>query len=102
MDKLNKKTLELVEAAGVEWGEEWPSRGGKFSKGEVVEVSPKSTSTSLHQRYRSWEGVVGIVTSWKKSGTEHQQSEYRVLDPLTGKSRWIYADVLKSVKLARG
>ncbi len=75
----------------VRQGTTWPSRGGKFKKGQVVSVV--INSESAQKRFKGWaSGKPLVVTKWRRAG---QQSEYRVRDSETGKERWIWADALE-------
>ena len=80
----------------------WPSRNGKFDLGDTVKVEPRNyskTGTKLsagQKRFSAWSGKTGTIVGWRRVGAGYGgQSEYRVFDPKTKKSRWIWADVLE-------
>lgn len=69
----------------------------KFQIGDKVLV--ETLCSSLSDRYKTWEGVKGVVVDHHilpigRASYGHSQSEYRIYDPETGKSRWIYSDQL--------
>jgi hypothetical protein len=74
--------------------EKWPSRIGKFKPGDRAKVSWRGPE----DRFKAWVGRKVIIVGWKRSYGQTNQSEYRVFDPDTNESRWIYSDALKLLK----
>jgi hypothetical protein len=74
--------------------EGWPSprHGGKFTPGDLVRVS--RTPPRLADKYKNWTGKDLVVVDYQRTEGFTNQSEYRVMDPKSGKERWVFAEVL--------
>jgi len=100
MSKDSLKSIEsYIQREDIKLGEffakdKWPSRRGKFKPGDIVKV--ELTCSSAGNRFNSWAGKTGTIVGWRRTSTtsDQNQSEYRVYDPETEKSRWIWADQL--------
>jgi hypothetical protein len=77
--------------------DKWPSRGGKFKPGDKVRVC--ITCRSGQKRFKVWKGKRGVIVGWRRTSTTsaQNQSEYKVFDTGSKRSRWIWADQLVKI-----
>lgn len=73
---------------------DWPRASTrKFNPGQKVTLTGIK-GESLKSRYKNWLDKTVVVVGYKRSGSYRNTSEYKVYDPKTKKSRWVYSDVL--------